>query len=339
MAQQIGICLVGAGRAGLIHAHNFQGKIPQAKVVAVVDPNQEAAEKAAKELGVDRWYTSVEPALDNRAVDAVVIATPTRHHKAIAVAASEAGKHILCEKPMAMDEEECDAMIEAAERNNVQLHVAFMRRFDSSFRLAKKMVESGEIGDVVLVKSTTRGPSIPQRWQYDIAQSNGPLAEVNSHDIDTIRWFSDSEFKSVYAIAGNYRCPEAKEEFPDFYDNVIMIASLTGGQQAFVDGAVSVKYGYDARVEILGEKGVITVGQHHEGSVVICSQGSNVTRPVMKSWRNLFAEAYLAEDLNFVTSILEGRPPLVSGVDGKMVVKVVQAGNTSILEKRIVHLE
>src|SRR5690606_409239 len=105
MAQQIGICLVGAGRAGLIHAHNFQGKIPQAKVVAVVDPNQEAAEKAAKELGVDRWYTSVEPALDNRAVDAVVIATPTRHHKAIAVAASEAGKHILCEKPMAMNEE------------------------------------------------------------------------------------------------------------------------------------------------------------------------------------------------------------------------------------------
>lgn len=339
MAQQIGICLVGAGRAGLIHAHNFQGKIPQAKVAAVVDPNQEAAEKAAKELGVDRWYTSVEPALDNRAVDAVVIATPTWHHKAIAVAASEAGKHILCEKPMAMDEEECDAMIEAAERNNVQLHLAFMRRFDSSFRQAKKMVESGEIGDVVLVKSTTRGPSIPQRWQYDIAQSNGPLAEVNSHDIDTIRWFSDSEFKSVYAIAGNYRCPEAKGEFPDFYDNVIMIASLTGGQQAFVDGAVSVKYGYDARVEILGEKGVITVGQHHEGSVVICSQGSNVTRPVMKSWRNLFAEAYLAEDLNFVTSILEGRPPLVSGVDGKMVVKVVQAGNTSILEKRIVHLE
>ena len=145
----------------------------------------------------------------------------------------------------------------AAERNNVQLHVAFMRRFDSSFRQAKKMVESGEIGDVVLVKSTTRGPSIPQRWQYDIAQSNGPLAEVNSHDIDTIRWFSESEFKSVYAIAGNYRCPEAKEEFPDFYDNVIMIASLTGGQQAFVDGAVSVKYGYDARGDSRRE-GVIT---------------------------------------------------------------------------------
>ena len=182
----------------------------------MVDPNQEAAEKAAKELGVDRWYTSVEPALDNRAVDAVVIATPTRHHKAIAVAASEAGKHILCEKPMAMNEEECDAMIEAAERNNVQLHVAFMRRFDSSFRQAKKMVESGEIGDVVLVKSTTRGPSIPQRWQYDIAQSNGPLAEVNSHDIDTIRWFSDSEFKSVYAIAGNYRARRRRKSFRTF---------------------------------------------------------------------------------------------------------------------------
>ena len=339
MAKEIGICLIGAGRAGMIHARNFQGKIPQSRVVSVVDPNIETAERACRELGISQYYTNVEQALEDKSVHGVIIASPTRYHKEIALAAAEARKHILCEKPMAMDEDECDEMIRAAQKNKVQLHMAFMRRFDSSFIQAKKMIDSGEVGDVVLVKSLTHGPSIPQKWQYDITKSNGPLAEVNSHDIDTIRWFSGSEFQSVYAVAGNYRCPEAKDEFPDFYDNVIMVASLTGGRQGLVDGAVSVKYGYDARVEVLGEKGVLTVGQLHDGSVVACSQGSDVTRPVVKSWRNLFAESYLAEDMNFVTSIIEGKSPQVTGVDGKMAVKVVKAGNTSITEKRIVHLE
>lgn len=108
----------------------------------------------------------------------MIIACPTKFHKEITVAAANAGKHIFCEKPMAMNEEECDEMIEAAEKNHVKLQIGFMRRFDESFQEAKKMIEIGEIGEVVSVKSHTRGPSKPKEWMYDISISNGPLGEV-----------------------------------------------------------------------------------------------------------------------------------------------------------------
>jgi predicted dehydrogenase len=190
------------------------------------------------------------------------------------------------------------------------------------------------IGYVVLVKSLTRGPSTPRRWQYDIEKSNGPLAEVNSHDIDMLRWFTGSEFKEVYAIAGNYRCPEARDAFPDFYDNVILSARFVNGMQGFIDGAVSVGYGYDARVEILGTEGVMFVGRLEENSVVTCRQTGGMIKPVIKNWRDLFMEAYLLEDTDFIHCIVEDREPAVTGIDGKMAVMVVNAGNQSIREKR-----
>jgi predicted dehydrogenase len=238
-----------------------------------------------------------------------------------------------------MDENECVDMIKTADENKVKLQIAFMRRFDESFIQAKEVVASGEIGDVVLVRSNTRGPSVPQKWMYDIDKSNGPLAEVNSHDIDTLRWFTESEFKSVYAIGGNYRCPEAREEFPDFYDNVIMSAAFVNGMQGAIDGAQGVAYGYDARAEILGTRGCIFLGQVHERSITTCTKDKGMVRPVMNSWRYLYRDAYMGEDISFINCILNDEKPKVSGWDGMMAVKVVKAGNLSIREKRIVELK
>ncbi len=336
--EKIGVCVIGAGRAGMIHARNFARGVANAKLVAVVDPFEEAAQKAMKELEIDVYYLKYEDALQDKNVDAVVVVSPTVYHKDIVVSAAQAGKHILCEKPMAMTVEECDEMNKAVEENKVKLQIGFMRRFDKNFMYAKERLDAGEIGDVVLVKSLTHGPSIPQKWQYDIAKSNGPLAEVNSHDIDTVRWYTGSEFKEVYAIAGNYRCPEAKDEFPDFYDNVSMVASFENGMQGFIDGAVSVRYGYDSRVEIIGTTGVLFVGRLRENEVVVCNKDAGIVTPFMETWRTLFIDAYRKEDEEFIESIVEDNTPRVSGIDGKMAVKVVNAGNQSILEKRPVQL-
>ncbi len=330
----IGICVIGAGRAGMIHMKNFSKAIPETRLVAVVDPFENAAAKACNEFDIPNHYLDYREALDSDAVDAVVVVAPTVHHRDIVVDAARAGKHILCEKPMAMTVSECEEMIEAASEHSVKLQIGFMRRFDASFTAAKQRIEAGDIGDVVLVKSLTHGPSTPQRWQYDIEKSNGPLAEVNSHDIDTLRWFTESEFKEVYAIAGNYRCPEARDAFPDFYDNVILSARFVNGMQGFIDGAVSVGYGYDARVEILGTEGVMFVGRLEENSVVTCRHPGSMVKPVIKSWRDLFIEAYLLEDTDFIHCIIEDREPVVTGIDGKMAVMVVNAGNQSIREKR-----
>lgn len=333
-----GICVIGAGRAGMIHAANFRSRVPRARLVAVADPFETAAANACRELEVDKYYLDYRKALEDEEIDAVVVVTPTVYHREIAVAAAGAGKHILCEKPMAMDEDECEDMIRHAEKNGIKFQMAFMRRFDESFKQAREIIDSGEIGPVVMVRSNTRGPSVPQKWMYDIAKSNGPLAEVNSHDIDTLRWYTGSEFKNVYAIGGNFRSPEALRDFPDFYDNVVMTAGFENGMQGAIDGAQGVAYGYDARVEILGTKGCIFLGQVHEKAVVTCSKEKGMVRPVMKSWTYLFRDAYLEEDRHFVNCILSDESPSVTGKDGKMAVRVVRAGNLSIKEKRIVEL-
>lgn len=331
---KIGICVIGAGRAGRIHMQNFAWSVPQAQLVAVVDPAEGIAAAAQRDFEILHCYRSYEEALQNEDIDAVVVVSPTVYHKDVVVAAAQAGKHILCEKPMAMNIPECEEMIKAASEHSVKLQIGFMRRFDANFMAAKQRIEAGDIGDIVLVKSLTHGPSKPQRWQYDIEKSNGPLAEVNSHDIDTLRWFTESEFKEVYAIAGNYRCPEARDVFPDFYDNVILSARFVNGMQGFIDGAVSVGYGYDARIEILGTEGVMFVGRLEENSVVTCCQPGGIAKPVIKSWRDLFIEAYLLEDTDFIHCIIEDREPVVTGIDGKMAVMVVNAGNQSIRERR-----
>lgn len=334
----IGVCLIGCGRAGMIHARNFINRIAGATLVALVDPIPEALKAAGEELGIKACYTDYQEALIRDDIHAVIIASPTKYHCEIALAAAAAKKHILCEKPLAMTEEECDLMLAAAEANDVKLQIGFMRRYDDSFVAAKAMIDSGEIGDVVLVKSHTRGPSVPQPWMYDIQKSNGPLAEVNSHDIDTLRWFTGSEFKSLYAIGGNYRCPDAIETFPDFYDNVLMNGSFVNGAQGCIDGAQGVGYGYDAETEILGTKGVIRVGRTQEHFVTACSKGGMLKTPYVSSWRKLFIEAYLAEDKDFIDCILNNRTPRATGLDGKMAVRVVNAGNLSIREKRLVQL-
>ena len=339
MKKEIGVCLIGAGRAGMIHARNFIANVPFARIRAVSDPFDGTREEAMKELGVSSGYSDYREALKDPGIDAVIIATPTKFHRDICVAAAEMGKDILCEKPMAMTVEECDDMISACKKHGAKLQVAFMRRFDAGFRAAKERIDAGEIGEVVMVRSNTRGPNRPQPWMYDIEKSNGPLAEVCSHDIDTLRWFTGSEYKRIYAVGGNFRCPDAAENYPDFYDNVIMSCEFENGMQGQIDGAQYVKYGYDARVEILGTDGLITLGQTYADSVVLFRQDKSAVATHVTGWQSLFAQAYLEEDRHFVDCILNDKSPAVTGHDGKMAVKVVIEGNRSIREHRIIDLK
>jgi predicted dehydrogenase len=336
---KLGICVIGTGRAGMIHARNYASGIRGARLVALVDPVAEALAAACKELEVASGFPDYDSAIASRDVDAVVVVAPTVSHREIVVAAARAGKHVFCEKPMAMDVAECDEMIAACGAAKVRLQIGFMRRFDRGLREVKRRIEAGEIGDVVLVKSMTRGPSVPQPWMLDLRKSNGVLAEVNSHDIDTLRWLAASDVVEVSAIAGNYRCLGARAEFPDFYDTFAMTARFRTGALGCIDGAASVGYGYDTRVEVLGTDGVIRAGDIADGTVVTSGRGRGVVRPAVSSWRGLFEQAYRAEAEAFVRSVLEGTEPEVTGHDGRMAVAVVNAGNRSIAEKRPVAVE
>lgn len=331
----LGIAIIGTGRAGLIHAGNFARSVPGARLVALAEPVAESLAQAQEWLNVELGFADYQSVLERSDVQAVVIATPTAFHREIAVAAARAGKHVLCEKPMAMNVAECDAIIAAAGSAGIVLQIGFMRRFSESFVQAKARIDAGEIGAVVQVKTLTHGPSYPRPWMFDLKKSNGPLAEVNSHDFDTVRWFAGSDLVEVYAIAGNYRTPEALKEFPDFYDQVLLTARMANGSQACISGAQGVQYAYDARCEILGTHGLITIGTLHGSEMAVCTKEKSIHRPSIVSWTNLFRDAYLAEDIDFVDCIRMHRAPRATGRDGRAAVAAVTAGNASIRERNV----
>ena len=334
--KNLGVCVIGAGRAGMIHARNFAGRVPGAKLLGVVDALESAAKSAAEELDVPKWSVDYRDFLDDPAIDAVVVVSPTEFHKATVIDFARKGRHIFCEKPMAVDAAECDEMMAVCAEEGVKLQIGFMRRFDENFAEAKRRVDSGEIGDIVMIHSLTRGPSKPKPWMYDISKSNGILAEVNSHDIDSVRWFAGSEMKSLYAIAGNYRNREFAEQYPDYYDNIVVTGNFQNGIQFIIDGSAYTQYGYDSRIEILGTKGRIQAGRNEMSFVHSTTVGHGTSTPFVDSWRTLFRDAYLAEDTAFVNAVANNTPTLVTGHDGKMAIEIVRKGNESIREKKIV---
>lgn len=322
----------------MIHAQNLKNKVPGGLLAAIADPSEDACKKACAELDIVRYYTDYREALAQSDIDAVIVASPTRFHREIVEAAADAKKHVLCEKPMAVNEEECDKMIAAAEHSGIKLQLGFMRRFDESFMEAKRLLDEGTIGEIAHIRSVTRGPSKPHEWMYDVTGSNGPLAEVNSHDFDCVRWFAGSEISQVYVVAGNYRNREIVEQWPDFYDSVVLSGKFENGVLLTIEGAQYVKYGYDARVEILGTEGVIMIGRQDAYGFTVINKQNGTHTPFVSSWTKLFSEAYLNEDIHFVDCILNDKTPRVTGHDGKMAVRAVNAGNMSIKEGKIVKL-
>jgi len=336
--RSVGICVIGAGRAGLVHARNYRENVPGGSLAAIVDADLDLAKRAARELEIDHYFSSLEDALEGASFGAVCIASPTFTHRDLATAAAAEGKHIFCEKPMAITMEEAEEMIQAAGAADVLLQMGFMRRFDPVFRVAKGLIEAGEIGSPMLVRSLTRGPGLPPRWACDIRTSNGMLAEVNSHDFDTIRWLSESEYQRIYAEANTLKCFDLKEEFPDFYDNAVVSLRLKNGGLGIIEGSCPVHYGYDARAEVLGSEGVMLIGELQDTAVVTCTKSTGLVSSNFPGWRERFREAYIAEARHFVECVVKEREPAVTGEDGKRALEGVLAANQSIKTGRPVDL-
>ena len=338
MKKKLKVCLIGCGRAGMIHARNYAGNVRGAELIAFCDPVAECLEAATSEIEVPYVYKDYTEALKNPEIDAVIAVTPTRFLHDLVIAAAKAGKHVFCEKPMALDEKECDEMIEACREAGVKLQLGFMRRFDKSFRRTKELIDSGAIGDVAMIKSNTYGPSEPREWMYDVRKSYGPVGEVNSHDFDTVRWYAGSEVKLIHAIGHNFRSPEKAEEYPEYYDTCSVLLQFENGVIATITGAQYVRYGYDSRAEVLGTKGIVKVGSQETNTVELVTADQTIQRDSMDSWRTLFRDAYLAEAQAFVNCVLNDTEPEVTGYDGKMALILVNEGLRSILEKRPIEI-
>lgn len=336
----IRVCLVGAGRAGRVHANSLTKHVPAGRLVAVVDQAPDALAATADEFGVDHRFQSLEAALEWGDFEAVVITTPTFTHRELAVTAAEEAKHLFVEKPMALTIQQCDAMMDAARRNAVILQIGFMRRFDPEFVAAYERIQGGEIGQPMMVKSLTHGPGLPPPWARDMAKSNGMLAEVNSHDWDATRWLMGSDPERVYAEAANFKGDARGVDASDFYDNVLVTIRFESGGLGSISGICPCDYGYDARVEIVGEKGIMQIGEMQGQAVVVCTdRDQGLVTPIFGTWPDRFAWAYISEMEHFVECVQTATPPRVDGDDGRWAVAGVLAGTRSLFEVRPVTLK
>lgn len=340
MKKQIQICMVGAGRVGKNHSRAITRHVSGTKIVAVVDLNAQVREETAQEFEVENQYDTLEDALENVDFDAVVITTPTPTHKPLAVLAAENRKHIFLEKPMALTLAECDTINTAVKKNSVLLQLGFMRRFDPEFETAVQRIEAGEIGRPMMIKTNTHGPGLPPAWARDLRTSNGMLAEVNSHDWDTLRWFMGSNLERVYTEVANFKGTARNVDTPNFYDNVLVNVKFENGSLGMISGICPCDYGYDARVEIVGEKGIMQIGELKGQSIVVCTnRDQGLITPIFRTWPQRFEWAYIKELEHFVNCIRMESPPRVGGDDGWWAVAGVLAGTKSFLDQRPVYLK
>jgi myo-inositol 2-dehydrogenase/D-chiro-inositol 1-dehydrogenase/scyllo-inositol 2-dehydrogenase (NAD+) len=333
------ICMVGAGRVGRLHTRNIIEHVGhRAEITAIVDPVRPIAEELAADYGVAVVCSSLDEALERGDVDGVVITTPTFTHHPLAVQALDAGLSVHLEKPMAMNLRECVDITAAAERAGAALQIGFMRRFDHDFIQAAELLRSGAIGAPVIIKSLTHGPGLPPPWANDIRTSNGMLAEVNSHDLDTVGWFADSAPVDIHVRVANVKGAERGVSTQHFYDTMLATVTFESGALASIAGVCPADYGYDARVEVTCTGGMVQIGDTGPGGVATISAGeARRCAPVFRSWRDRFAEAYVREMAEFVAAI-DGAPVRVGPRDGTRAVALVLAGTLSILERRTVSL-
>ena len=340
MKTQIRICMVGAGRVGKNHSRAISQHISGGRIVAVVESVAQVRDETAREFGIDNQFETLEAAINKVDFDAVVITTPTPTHLPISALAAENKKHIFLEKPMALNLHECDAILQVTQQNSVILQLGFMRRFDPEFVEAAKRIAGGEIGQPMMIKTNTHGPGLPPPWARDLRTSNGMLAEVNSHDWDTARWFMGSNLERVYTEVANFKGAANNIDAPNFYDNVLVNIKFESGGLGLISGVCPCGYGYDARVEIIGEKGIMQIGELQGQSIVVCTnRDQGLISPIFRTWPERFEWAYINELAHFVECIQNQTSPRATGMDGRWAVAGVLAGTKSFLEERPVNLK
>jgi predicted dehydrogenase len=340
MKKQVRICMVGAGRVGKNHSRAISQHIAGGRIVAVVESIAEVREETAHEFGIDNQFDTLESALEKIDFEAVVITTPTPTHLPLTALAAENKKHVFLEKPMALNLQECDAINEVVEKHSVLLQLGFMRRFDPEFVAAAQRIEGGEIGRPMMIKSNTHGPGLPPSWARDLRTSNGMLAEVNSHDWDTTRWLMGSNLQRVYTEVANFKGAANHVEVENFYDNALVNIKFESGGIGLISGVCPCGYGYDARTEIIGEKGIMQIGELKGQSVVVCTnRDQGLITPIFRTWPERFEWAYINELAHFITCIQDETPNRAGGMDGWWAVAGVLAGTKSFLEQRPVYLK
>lgn len=332
-SKKLHIGIIGCGRIGQLHAANIVNKIPDAELVCVSDVFESAAIRLAKEHNVPMACTDYKDLINNAAVHAVIVCSPTDTHAEVIRACAAAGKHIFCEKPVDKNLEVIDELSNVIDQSGVKFFLGFQRRWDTHFERAKKARESGFLGTPLKLHLTSRDPAPPPIGY--LKQSGGLFLDMSSHDFDMARFLIGSDVAEVMATA--------VAEDPEIaaigdHDHTLVTLRFENGCIGTIDNSRSSALGYDQRAEFFGTAGSINVGNVHPNMCEYADKsGVHVDSP-LNFFMERYSEAYLREMICFVETILEDKPLPCGIEDGRLTVIYAAAARLSLKENRVVKI-
>jgi len=330
MAKTVRVGVIGTGRIGRLHTEHLSRRIAEAEVIGVSDVNEAAAERCAADFGVPVVTQDYRELLEDGEIDAVVICSSTDTHAQIIAEAAAHGKHIFCEKPIALDLEVIDNALEAVRRAGVKLQIGFNRRFDANYRRVWEMVRDGKIGEPHLLRITSRDPA-PPPIDY-VKVSGGLFLDMMIHDFDMARYLIGSEVEEVFTLAAVQVDPAIGKAGD--VDTAIVTLKFENGVLGTIDNSRKAVYGYDQRVEVFGSKGMAQTSNNTPNNARLSGAEAVCEDLPLNFFMERYIDSYIREVREFIRSVAEGIEPSVTGIDGKMPVMIGKAARLSYDQHR-----
>jgi myo-inositol 2-dehydrogenase/D-chiro-inositol 1-dehydrogenase len=336
MADQLKIGLIGAGRIGKIHGDNIARFIPNAKLEGLADIMLNAEQEAwARSMGVR--IVSREPGdlINDPEIRAIVICSSTDTHADLTIAAAKAGKHIFCEKPVDVSVPKVVKALDEVKKASVKLQIGFNRRFDHNFARIREYTVSGAIGDVHLVRISSRDPAPPPVSYVKV--SGGIFIDMMIHDFDMARFQAGSEITEVFAAGAVLVDPEIGKAGD--VDTAIVTLKFANGAIGVIDNSRKAVYGYDQRVEVFGSRGSAQADNDLPNTVKFSNELGVTGEKPLYFFLERYRQAFTDEMLSFVDSALYNKDTAVTGEDGLENMYAAIAAGKSLKEGRPVKIK
>ncbi len=331
----VNVGIIGAGRIGKVHVESICTQVANAKVKMLADPFMTEETAAwAKSMGVEATTKDYKEILDDPQIDAVLICSSTDTHAPISMEAIKAGKHVFCEKPIDLDVAKIQEVMSLLKDSNVKYQVGFNRRFDHNFEAVKKAVAAGKIGDVHVIKVTSRDPEPPCAEYVKI--SGGMFLDMTIHDFDMVRFLAGCDAVEVYVEAAVLVDPAIGEAGD--VDTAVITLKMENGAIAVIDNSRKAVYGYDQRAEVFGSKGMVATA-NDSASLAVISNAEGVTgEKPLYFFLERYMAAYAKEVKAFIKAIEEDADIPVGVADGLQSVLMGLAAKKSWEEHRPVKI-
>lgn len=319
--------VIGLGRVGKMHVENMY-LLPQLDIICAADYFIEEMSDWLYSVNITSGYKNYQELLQRDNIEAVFIFTSTDMHEEIVTAAAQAGKHIFCEKPLSMNEDEQASMavLRKVKEKGVTLQVAFNRRFDPQFHEVFELVRSGKIGRPQMIKITSRDPDL---LPHDLIKRIGGLIfDFTMHDFDMARFMMQDEVSEVY-VKGNTLIDPSLKNIDDVDTLAVMLTFRNGGY-ALIDNSRRAVYGYDQRVEVFGSEGMAYADNVSESMVKVFNSQHCIMKNPLPDFTVRYREAYRTEILHFIDSVLHHTPVVCTGEDALLAQRIAIAAQQSL---------